>query len=269
VTPTPGPTQPYTGKAVGFASARYGISPFPSADYWSNFAKYQATKFSGATTEGVWVIGGIWQGGVCYLNFPSSTQYSNIAFANTDENEAYLSYFDTHGIKVYLQVEPGIADVDTILKLVLDRYSKHPCVIGVGIDTEWYKAPTYSGGKPITDAEASHWYSIISSYNPNYVMPFTHWETSHMPPTYRKGIYFLYDGLGASSLSNLNTYCVAWGKAFPNNPVGYYVGFTEDKKWWSAYSDPYYTCALNMFKNIPNTKGVYWVEFNIRDIYSG
>lgn len=254
---------------MGFASARYGISPFPSADYWSGFAKLQATKFSGATTEGVWVIGGVWQGGICYLNFPSSTQYSNFAFANTDENEAYLDYFDTHGIKVYLQVEPGIANVDTALKLVLDRYSHHPCVIGVGVDTEWYMAPTYSGGKPITDAEAARWYGIVSSYNPNYVMPFTHWQTSHMPPTYRKGIYFLYDGLGASSLSDLNTYCVAWGKAFPNNKVGYFVGFTEDKKWWSGYSDPYYTCALNMFKNIPNTKGVYWVEFQIRDIYSG
>ena len=270
VTPTPAPgTGPYSGKVVGFAAARYGISPFPGSDYWSNFAKLQATKLSGAGTEGVWVIGGIWQGGICYLNFPSSTRYSNIAFASTDENEAYLDYFDTHGIKVYLQVEPGLADVNQVIRLVLDRYSKHPSVIGVGIDTEWYKAPTYSGGKPVTDQEAAQWYNLITSYNSGYTMAFTHWQANHMPPTYRKGVYFLYDGLGASSLADLTSYYVNWGKAFPNNPVGIYLGFTEDKKWWSTYRDPFYTCAQNMFSNVPNTRGVYWTEFEIRSIYTG
>ncbi len=270
VTPTPTATpQPSSAKGVGFSASRFGISPYPSADYWSGFAKTQQAKFSGSSAEGVWIIGGVYEGGVCWLNFPSSTQYANMAFSSTDENEAYLDYFDTHGIKVYLQVETGQANVDQVIKLVLDRYKHHPCVIGVGIDVEWYMCESYSGGKQVSDADASRWVSLITSYNPSYTLALTHWQTNRMPPTYRKGLLFLYDGLGSGSLSVLTNSAMNWGKAFPNNPVGVYIGFNEDKAWWSTYSDPYYTITQNLFKNVPNAKCVYWVPYNIKTIYPG
>ena len=286
--PTPGPTpepQPYDGIRIGFAAAQFSVAPpFPGHEYWAKAGKLASDKFPGATAEGVWVIGGVLQGGICYLNFPSSTQYSNIAFASTDENEPYLDYFDSQGISIILQVEPGLADVDTILKLVLDQYAHHPCVSGVGVDVEWNQAPAYWEGRPVTDEEAARWYKLINTYawrskthaslwerlfgtaEKKYVLALTHWKTEKMPPTYREGIYFLYDGFRFKSESDMMRYCIDWGQSYPDNPVGYYIGFPDDRFWWGSNSDPCFTLGERLMKNIGNAKGVYWMGTSIRDI---
>ncbi len=272
VTPTPRPTitptpAPSNGLQVGFHSASYSLSSMPAPGYWANFAQQARNEFSGSSMGSVWVIGGVWAGGICHLNFPSSTSYSNIAFDSTDANEAYLDYFDSQGISVILQVEPGNADIPTLIKLVLDRYSHHPCVKGVGIDSEWIKYTSYTSGKPVTDAEAAAWYKQVTSYNSGYKLALTHWMTSHMPPTYRTGMYFIYDGLGFKSLSELTTYASNWAKAYPNVPVGYYIGFQEDKAWWKQYSDPMNTVGHALLNAVPNAKGIYWVSFSIKEAY--
>jgi hypothetical protein len=293
--PTPAPTPeplPYDGKKVGFGTARFSVAnPYPGPEYWGDASKSMAGKLSGSTAEGVWVIGGVLQGGVCYLDFPSSGRYQHISFSETDENEPYLDYFDKNGISVILQVEPGMADVDTVLKLVLDRYAHHSCVAGVGVDVEWNQAPGYWEGRPVTDEEAARWYKLINTYawrispgldawhfpilaGGNYVpgkkffLALTHWKTEKMPPTYREGIYFLYDGFRFSSMSDMVKYCIWWGQSYPDNDVGYYVGFPEDRFWWCSSADPYYTIADRLFKDVGNAKGVYWVGSSIRDIYS-
>ncbi len=285
-TPTPVPL-PYDGIGIGFAAARFSTAPpFPGPEYWSKAGKMASGKFEGSTPEGIWVIGGILQGGTCYLNFPSSQEYSHISFTATDENEEYLDYFDRHGISIILQVEPGIAEVDTVLKLVLDQYSHHPCVAGIGVDVEWYGAPMYWSGKPVTDEEAAHWYELINTYdgsdtadadtthrmndnNKKYCLALTHWKAEKMPPTYRKGVYFLYDGERFSSLDDMMTYCIAWGKTFKDSPVGYYIGFPNDNFWWGDYDDPFKTLGDSLLKNIDNAKGVYWVGLSIKQIYPG
>jgi len=257
-TPTPAP-QPYDGINIGFGAARFSMAPpFPGHKYWGKAGKYASGKFPGASTEGIWVIGGVLQGGNCYLNFPSSKTYSYITFSGTDENEPYLDYFDKNGISIILQVEPGMADVDTVLKLVLDRYSHHPCVTGMGVDVEWNQAPACWGGKPVTDEEAARWYKLINNYtwrssaesgiwnyppsstDKKFLLALTHWKKEKMPPTYREGIYFLYDGFRFSSLSEMMKYCIAWGQSFPDNPVGYYIGFPDDRALWGSYDDPCY-----------------------------
>ncbi len=239
----------------------------PGPEYWFNAGNDASGKFSGSANSAVWVIGMAYAEGDCYLNFPSSTAYPNVMFSATDENERFLSYFDSKGMSVILQVEPGQADVNTVIKLVLDRYGKHPCVAGVGIDVEWLKFKDYPGGKQVTDQEAAQWYNLITTYNKSYTLALTHWEAGKMPPTYRTGIYFLYDGQVFTSLSQAQTYFTSWGNSFPNNPVGFYIGFPGDKTWWKNYQDPLYTIANMAFTNVKNAKGVYWVSFSIKDIY--
>jgi hypothetical protein len=239
----------------------------PGTTYWANAAKDASGKISGSKPGMIWVIGGVWSGGVCYLNFPSSTSYSNVAFSSTDENEKYLSYFDSQGIPIILQIEPGNADIATVMKLVMDRYSKHPCVKGFGIDLEWYKYTSYTKGKSVTDVEAAAWYKQVTEYNSGYKLYLTHWMKDHMPPTYRTGITFMYDGLQLGSLSSAMTYYTNWGKAFPNSPVGYYLGFQEDKTWWSQYSNPINTIGSSIVKTVPNVKDIYWVTFGIKELY--
>ena len=278
---------PYSGISIGFAAARFSTTPpFPGPEYWSNASKLASGKFKGSTPEGIWVIGGILQGGTCYLNFPSSREFSHISFTAADENEEYLDYFDAQGISIILQIEPGIADVDTVLKLVLDQYSHHSCVVGIGVDVEWYGAPTYGSGKPVTDEVAAHWYELINTYNRSdtadvdtiygtsdtnkrYCLALTHWKTEKMPPTYRNGVYFLYDGERFSSLEDMMTYCTEWSKTFNDSAVGYYIGFPNDSFWWSRYNDPFKTLGDSLLKNIDNVKGVYWVGLSIKQIYRG
>ena len=239
----------------------------PAPSYWANVGASASGKFSGSTPAAIWVVGLAQAEGGCYLTFPSSGQYSNVLFAPSDQNEQYLSYFDSKGMKVILQVEPGQADVNTLIKLVLDKYGKHPCVAGIGIDVEWLQFKSYGGGKAVTDAEASQWYKLISSYNPGYTLALTHWQTSKMPPTYRTGVFFVYDGEVLGSLSQAKSYYTSWANAYPNNPVGYYIGFPSDKSWWSVYQDPYYTIASMALGCGKNVKGVYWVSFSIKNIY--
>ncbi len=285
-TPTPAPL-PYEGINMGFSAARFGISPFPDPEYWSETGKDMSGKFSGSGTQGIWVIGGVWKGGICYLNFPSSKKYPYVVFSKTDENEAYLDYFDLNGIPIILQIEPGEANIEDVIKLVLDQYSHHPCVTGIGVDVEWYKCESNFQGKQVSDEEAAEWYELINTYghrntpssfpwyypanisNKNYTLALTHWQVSKMPPTYRDGIYFLYDGLGFSSIHQMKNKCIQWGESFPDSPVGFYIGFPVDKSWWGSYDDPYYTIGETLLNNVSNAKGIYWVEFSITDLYPG
>jgi len=246
------------------------MTSMPAPSYWTNVADSASDKFSSSTPGAIWVVGLVQAEGDCYLTFPSSgQQYSSVLFAPTDRNEQYLDSFDSKGMKVYLQLEPGQADVSTLIRLVLDKYGHHPCVAGIGIDVEWLQFKNYGSGKQVTDAEASQWYNLIKSYNPNYKLALTHWQTSKMPPTYRNGLYFVYDGEVLGSLSAARGYYTNWANAYPNNPVGYYIGFPSDKTWWRNYADPYKTIGDMALSCGNNVKGVYWVSFSIKDIYPG
>ena len=82
------------------------------------------TYFPYATPVAIWTTGVIWDPGECHLYFPNDQGYptENMSYSGSDLNEEYLSYFDTVGIKVYLQVEPGDADIKTLIDMVLERY---------------------------------------------------------------------------------------------------------------------------------------------------
>ncbi len=252
---------------AGFRASQYGVTPFPDPAYWYNVGSNISSKFEGSGIGGVWVVGEAGDDGGCILDFPSSGNYQNISFSDADVNEEYLNYFDQKGISVYLQVEPGNANVSDLIKLVLDRYSKHPCVAGFGIDVEWYQDKQYENGKPVSDAEASAWYGQVKSYNESYKLFLKHWLVEKMPPTYRDGIYFIDDSQGFNSLSEMTDEFETWGSSFPDNPVGFQIGYEEDKVWWGAYDDPAATIGHDLIKNIKNTKGIYWVDFSIKDLY--
>ncbi len=266
-TPSTTPTQspyatplPYSGIKAGFHASIFTTSPFPGPEQWYITGKDAASKFEGSDIGAVWVIGGARADGQCYLNFPSSKHYDNVVFSTTDENGKYLSYFDSKGILVILQVEPGEANVSDLIRLVLNRYGQHPCVAGVGVDVEWYRFASNPEGRPVTDEEAATWYKLVTSYNKSFTLALTHWRTYKMPPTYREGIYFLYDGYAFGSFNEFMGKCVSWGQSFPDSPVGYYIGFVNDRNWWSVYPDPYNTIGHELLSRIPNTKGVYWVN---------
>ena len=152
--------EPVPVLGTGFRFSIYGTDQDPDPAYWTSVARKMARKFPGSRPMGIWIIGDI-EGNQAYLNFPASSDDPNIIFGKTDDNEAALTYFDRQNVQVWLQVEPGNADMLKVIDLVLSRYGKHPCVIGFGVDVEWYKSDGSAEGTPVTDEEA-----ILSGLEP-------------------------------------------------------------------------------------------------------
>jgi hypothetical protein len=253
---------------AGFRASPYAIDPFPSEYYWYDVGSQLSTKVENSDIGCIWTVGVAGDDGKCYLNFPSDgLTYSDISFSDEDANEVYLDYFDERGISVWISVEPGNADVLSLISLVLDRYSSHPCIAGICIDVEWYKWQTNENGKQISDDEAELWCDQIKSYNETYTLQLKHWLTEKMPSTYRDGLYFIDDGQQFVSLDHMLEYFTEWGEHFPDDPVGFQIGYPADKTWWEQYDDPYGVIANAIIAEIPNTRSVYWVDFSIADLF--
>ncbi|MHC1737352.1 MAG: T9SS type A sorting domain-containing protein [Ignavibacteriaceae bacterium] len=261
-----------TFRTAGFRASRilssYPNNQFPSPAYWSNTGNAIASKFSSTSPAAIWIVSLYISNGVTQLNFPSpGGSYPNINFISSDKNEEYLTHFDNEGIKVWLQVEPGAASIDTLIHLVLTRYKHHPCVIGFGIDVEWYNTQQYSGGKKVTDAEAARWEAKIKSIDSNYTLFLKHYGQNWMPPAYRGDILFVDDSQEFANMTALINEFKLWGLKFSPNPVAFQYGYRIDKVWWSLLPDPMKTIGQSLLNNVSNCSGLFWVDFTINDIF--
>jgi hypothetical protein len=257
---------------AGLRASSYGIRPFPDSEWWTESSLSMASRFEGASPALVWIVGTV-DGRYCWLNFPApegkkSSDYENILFAPLDDNEAYLQAFDEAGIKVWLQVEPGGADVETLIHLILSRYAEHPCVIGAGVDVEWYQQKTYDEGKPVTDEEAAAWVAAARAVNPEYLVFVKHWLIEKMPPTEREGLVFLNDSQGFDSFDAMKAEFAAWGAHFDPSPVGFQFGYRSDADWWRALENPPADIGNALRESIPNLSDLYWVDFTAKEIWS-
>jgi hypothetical protein len=261
---------------TGFRASRvlnsYPNKIFPNADYWISTGKTISGKFNNSSPAGVWIVSLYWDSGMIGMDFPSPVgNVPYITFLSTDYSEPYLSRFDQAGIKIWLQVEPGAASIDTLISLVLNRYKNHPCVAGFGIDIEWYNAQSSSGGQKVTDAEAERWEKKVLSIDPNYTLFLKHYSYKWMPPTYRGRIIFIDDSQDFNSSSNPFNYMLSefksWGSKFYPNPVAFQFGYSIDSTWWRTLNDPFKTIGTNLIASIPNTYGLFWVDFTITKLF--
>jgi hypothetical protein len=262
---------------AGLRSSSYGPqSPFPPPAYWMEASQAMAEFFPDAAPAFIWIVGEIQfkdSSGVAWLNFPAppgqEDAYPDIGFSPIDKNEAYLAEFDRAGAKVWLQVEPGDTDMLTLIDLILGRYSSHPCVVGFGVDVEWYKwnKNTADEGGSVTDADAQAWSERVRSYNPNYRLFLKHWLVEKMPTTYRTGMLFLDDSQQFTELSGMVDEFRAWGQAFAPSPVGFQFGYEADKNWWGKLADPPQAIGQAILKQIPNTTDLYWVDFTMEQVW--
>lgn len=258
---------------AGLRSSTYGFGSgnFPDSSWWFNATNDMAARFSGASPTVIWILGYTTNNG-CYLGFPNptpGTSYDKIFFASTDRNEAYLNAFDKNGIKVWLQIEPGNADIPTLIDLVLNRYKHHSCIIGFGVDVEWYRESEKPGwGMPVTDNEAEVWEQKVKSYNQDYKLFLKHWDRDWMPPSYRGDIVFLSDSQDLSSLNAMiNEFTTYWANYFKPSNVGFQVGYKSDKTWWSTLADPPKNIGDEILKKSTNTTDLFWVDFTAYDIW--
>ncbi len=263
---------------VGVRASRilgsYPNREFPSPKYWNNTAIDLSSKFNDAQPAGLWIVSLYIDDGITQLTFPApSGTHEKMWFQSVDKNEEYLNYFDRNGLKVWLQVEPGEADIEELMEIVLNRYKHHECVIGFGVDIEWYIANKFKMGQKLDDATPAKWEAKLKSIDTSYTLFVKHFSQSWMPPTYRGDIIFVDDSqdfnwMGAGKEFDLmKKEFKAWGDNFKPNPVAFQFGYKADKKWYSAFDDPMQTIGDALLKEIPNCQGLFWVDFTINDLF--
>jgi len=259
---------------AGVRSSRYGISPFPSPSGWGNAMTTMGSYFSGSTPIGVWLAGEIEFNGTQsgqHFNFPNpgGSWSSTILFNSTDQNEAYLDYFDTHGIKVWLQVEPGFSPMDQLIDIVWRRYGSHPSVVGFGVDVEWYRSQCDGcANAKVSDSTAQSWEQKVKSVNPNWTLFLKHYDASNLPPAYRGGIIFIDDSEQNGSYDNFKTEMINFANRFYPNPVMFQIGYPSDKPWWSKLATPIPKTIGNDLAGLARQDrvGLVWVDFSLRDV---
>ncbi len=260
----PKPAEP--GLGAGFRFSTYGPPTNPGPEYWAAVGEAMAARFPGATPQAIWIVGNFTGRGT-FLNFPVETDDPNITFTYADMNEAALDLFDRRGVQVWLQVEPGNADVVELIDLVLGRYGRHRCVIGFGVDVEWYKSDGSAQGTPVTDEEARRWVQAVRAHDRRYLLFLKHWDINWMPPTYRDGIVFVDDSQQFESLEQMTAEFAVWGETFAPAPVAFQYGYPADRPWWSQLADPPGEIGRAILAAVPNTSALFWVDFTVLDVF--
>jgi hypothetical protein len=259
------PTPSFPGLGVGFAIY---TRPDPSLppDYLAWTAEKMATRFPGAVPEAIWVVGEFHAGGT-YLRFPCVSDDPHIQCSQADTDEAALSVFDQRGLRIWLEVQPGDADVEKIIPLVLDRYGYHPSVIGFGVDlTTWQAGSELFGGR-ITDDEAAHWVEMVRSYNPEYRLFLKHSLIAYMPPTARDDILFVNGSHDFQDLDDMLAEFSDWGQYFAPARVAFQYGHPDDQSWWDGQPDAPGTLGRTILEHVPNTDALFWLDSTIVHVY--
>lgn len=280
---------------AGARSSIYGAVPFPEDSSWSFIMKNMVAKNNAQIPTGIWIVGHLdSRNGNCFLEFDKpdtmTTVPEHISFLGDDpdwqvevnDHEATLNYFDANGIKVMLQVEPGLADLPTLMDIVMQKYGHHECVIGFGFDIEWYNVPddqnvngggTYSN--KVNYALASAWNNQLKTYNPNYQFFIKHWLTDYLAETPQDvvdDILYIDDsqgfGYAANPLWEMEAEFAAWARYFNPAPVGYQIGYANDEDWWPELEDPLENIAGSIKWAIDQDGssqklGMFWVDFTL------
>jgi len=259
-------------KYAGLRCSYYGLDYDFTPAQWTTMSHTMAGFFAAKPQPThVWIIGALMSPGICDLEFenPGTKQYPFISF-NPNKNldhEKMLGLFDAQGIKVYLQVESGRADIDTLIDLVLNQYKHHASVVGFGVDVEWFDTDSTTNTTiPVTDNLARQWEQKIKSHNSGYTLFLKHWETDILPPTYRGDIVFIDDSQEFGSLSAMTDEFGYWANHFAPAAVMFQIGYTGDYAWWKNYSNPPKKLGEEIVMNIKSNEqkiGIVWVDFTL------
>ena len=264
-------SSPSNIKYAGARSSSYGIKPFPQPSEWQQVMNKMTENFKGSAPCAIWIVGKLFRPKGCLLEFPSNgKRFKDIGFIKTDKHESYLDHFDKTGIKIFLQVEPGNADVETLIDLVLNRYKHHKCVIGFGIDVEWYREydkPKW--GVRVNDQSARSWEARVKRHNNNYQLFLKHWDRRWMPPKYRGDIIFVDD---SQMFKNFNAmmreFVTYWADYFKPNTVFFQIGYPRDSIWWQKLNNPPKEIGIAIAQNISQDCGIFWVDFSLKKVFS-
>jgi hypothetical protein len=187
-------------------------------------------QFPHASTEVIWIVS-VLEGHGTHLSFPVKINEPGISFSLVDENQTALDLFDRFGFRVWLQVEPGDANIVTVIGIILTRYAYHPRVIGIGVDVEWHHSSDKPEWERVYDDEAASWLAAARVHGKQYRLFLKHWEVTRLPSTLRDGLLFIDDSQMFDSLEAMLAEFVDRGQHFYTAPVAFQIGYPAEKTW--------------------------------------
>lgn len=260
-------------KWSGVRVSSYGMNQsydgeFPDVTKMCGFADKMSSYYEGSTGAYILIVGTMSGDDTCHLNFPFSGEYDYIEGSKYDKYEEYLTAFDKKGYSVWLQVEPGYADLETLVKLVMDRYGHHKCVKGFGIDVEWHKPVENSDrGTKLTNTVAKKVLAKVRSYNSSYTMFVKHWMESYLPSK-MEGLIYVNDSQQFVSLEEVREDFADWAAYYAPYPVMFQIGYKADRWIWSEFSNPAKEFGQYIVDGCTsgNDIGIIWVDFTLNGV---
>lgn len=255
---------------AGLRRSSYGLRERNADhDWWIARTREFASAFEGAAPVVVQIVSVYQDDGTTRFDIPRPAGYTGttegMSFGRgVVDHDRALTAYDRAGIRAILQVEPGSADVPGCLEVARRALGGHPCVIGYGVDCEWYRCKDSPGGRgmPVGDAEARAWMEKAGSLDPNSVLFLKHWDARHMPPTYRyPRLLFFSDSQGFGSLEEMLADFRTWAGRFAGSVTGYQFGYRKDRRWWDRMPQPPAQIGRAVREAVPSTRFLLWVDF--------
>ena len=178
-----------------------------------------------------------------------------------------MAKFDEEGFNVWLQVDPGKADLIELAEITFKQYGHHTCVKGFGVDLEWWKVneEKEGHGSKISDDDAKKLVKKVRSINPNYTVFTKHWDAKYMPETYRDGMIFVDDSQDFETINNVKNEFKEWAETFAGNPVMFQIGYEADEHLWVKSPVDFAKTIINEVTKYNEHVGILWVDFTMKD----
>ena len=245
----------------------YAFDEFPSATEMATFGETMQSLYSGSTGAYLLIVGPLGSNNSCSLSFPVTGTYDYIKGSKNDRYEAYLDEMDAKGYSVWLQVESGNADLETLVELVMDRYGHHSCVKGFGIDVEWhFPVENSDRGTKLSDADAQKVLAKLRTYNENYTLFVKHWREDYLPSK-MEGLIYVNDSQQFHSLDDVKEDFADWAAYYAPYPVMFQIGYKADRPIWNEFDNPLQEFGEAILEACTsgNDIGIIWVDFTLCD----
>lgn len=188
------------------------------------------------------------------------------------KHEEYLTYMDQLGVVVFLEIFPfkanaakGIeqTDVPGAIDEWMNKFKQHPCIVGFGVDLEYYDKAT--------DSAAKVWDEKLKAHYSSYRLFLRHYNKDYMPPAYRgKGDLIFIDHASEGTVEELSKGFADWANHFSPTACAFQLGYPADEDgmngsnnlgWWKL-KDPvkdWGNAILPMVNNASQELGLVWV----------
>ena len=252
---------------VADESDPYAFEEFPNVDEMTSFGQTMSSLYEGSTGAYLLIVGTMSSNNTCSLAFPITGTYDHIKGSSKDKYESYLDAMDDAGYSVWLQVESGDADLETLVELVMNRYGHHSCVKGFGIDVEWHFPVEGSDrGTKLSDTDAQKVLAKVRTYNENYTVFVKHWREDYLPSK-MEGLIYVNDSQQFHSLDDVKEDFSDWAAYYAPYPVMFQIGYKADRPIWNEFDNPLkeFGEAILEACTSGNDIGIIWVDFTLCD----